>query len=163
MILGIVNGFNVSLYSYLIGSLLALNNVDIILSVSLLIAAIIFYLFFYKDMLFIIFNEELAQLSRKKVKIANILFTILIAMVVVISIRAVGILLVSALLVIPTLLSLNLSSSFKQTIFISSLCAFVAVVAGIIVSFLVDIPPSGAIVMLLFFGFLVTTFFRRTS
>lgn len=161
VVIGIVKGFNVSLYSYLIGSILALNNLDIMLAFSLLTATVFFYIFFYKDMFYIIFSEELAKLSRKRVNLVNILFILLIAMVVVISIRAVGILLVSALLVIPTLISLNLSKSFKHTIFLSSLSAFIAMIAGIIFSFILDIPPSGAIVLLLLAGFLATQFYKR--
>ncbi len=163
VIIGIVRGFNTSLYSYLIGSVLALSVLDIVLAFSLLGATIMFMVFFYKDMFHLTFNEELAQLSRKQVNIANIIFTILVAMVVVISIRAVGILLVSALLVIPTLIALNVAKSFKQTIIISSISALIAVLIGIVFSFLVDIPPSGSIVLLLFVGFFGTQLYKKIS
>ena len=156
VVIGIVRGFNTNLYSYLIGSILALSVVDIILAFALLFAAVMFLIFFYKDMLHLTFNEELALLSRKNVNLANVLFTILVAMIVVISIRAVGILLVSALLVIPTLISLNLSKSFKHTLIISSVSSVIAMIAGIIISYIIDIPPSGSIVLLLFLGFFAT-------
>jgi len=161
VIIGIVRGFNTSLYSYLIGSVLALSMTDIVLAIFLLCASIVFMIFFYKDMFHLTFNEELAELSRKRVKVANIIFTILVAMVVVISIRAVGILLVSALLVIPTLIALNISKSFKQTIAISVVGALVSMLVGIIFSFIIDIPPSGAIVLILFAGFLGTSFLKK--
>ncbi len=161
VIIGIVRGFNTSLYSYLIGSVLALSLTDIFLAFFLLAAIIVFMMFFYKDMFHLTFNEELAQLSRSKVNLANIIFTILVAMVVVISIRAVGILLVSALLVIPTLVALNISKSFKQTVIISSLSALIAVLVGIVFSFIIDIPPSGSIVLLLFVGFFATQLLKR--
>lgn len=163
VIIGIVRGFNTSLFSYLIGSILALSMTDIILAFVLLSATVIFMILFYKDMFHLTFNEELAQLSRKKVNIANMIFTVLVAMVVVISIRAVGILLVSALIVIPTLIALNISNSFKQTIFISSLSSIIAVLLGIIFSFLADIPPSGSIVLLLFVGFFGTQLYKKIS
>src|SRR3989338_11545900 len=160
VIIGIVRGFNTSLYSYLIGSILALSIMDIILAFVLLLITIIFFIFFYHDLFYMTFNEELAQLSRKRINIANIIFTILVAMVVVISIRAVGILLVSALLVIPTLIALNLATSFKRTILISTMSALIAVIFGIIFSFIIDIPPSGSIVLLLLIGFLSTSFLK---
>ncbi len=163
VIIGIVRGFNTSLYSYLIGSVLALNVTDIVLAFTLLAATILFMTFFYKDMFHLTFNEELAQISRKRAPLANILFTALVAMVVVISIRAVGILLVSALLVIPTLISLNISKSFNQTVILSSLSALVAVLVGILFSFLVDIPPSGSIVLLLFLGFFGAHLYKQFS
>ena len=161
VIIGVVRGFNTSLYSYLIGSILALSIIDIILAFSLLVATVVFMILFYKDMFYMTFNEELAQLSRKNVNLANIIFTILVAMIVVISIRAVGILLVSALLVIPTLIALNISKSFKQTIIISSVSALISVIIGIVFSFIIDIPPSGSIVLILFAGFFGTSFLKR--
>ena len=161
VIIGIVRGFNTSLYSYLIGSILALSRTDIFLSFTLLAATGIFFALFYQDMFYNTFNEELAKLSRKRIKLANFFFTVLVAMVVVSSIRAVGILLVSALLVIPTLIALHLGKSFKQTMYLSALSAMLAVSIGIIVSFVADIPPSGSIVLLLFLGFVVTQFLRR--
>lgn len=155
VVIGIARGFTTNLYSYLIGSVLALRFIDIALAYSLLVATLIFLWFFYKDMFYLTFNEELAQLSRKHAGIANFVFTLLVAMVVVVSIRAVGIMLVSALLVIPTLIALTTSLSFRHTILLSSLYASLAVLFGIVLSYLLDIPPSGAIVLLLFFGFVV--------
>ncbi len=156
-----VRGFNSNLYSYLIGSILTLNNFDLILALSLLLAVIIFLKLFYQDMFYLTFNEELAYLYRHRVNLANIIFTLLTAMVVVISIRAVGILLISALLVIPSMIALNLASSFKQALLISSFSAMVAAISGIIVSYIVDLPPSGVIVLLLFAGFVVTSAFKK--
>lgn len=161
LVIGIVRGFNTNLYSYLIGSILALSVIDIIFAFGLLLLTALFLFFFYKDIFHLTFNKELAQLSRKKLSIANFLFTILVAMVVVVSIRAVGILLVSALIVIPTLIAINLSKSFKGTMIISSISSLLAVWIGILFSFPLDVPPSGLIVLLLFFGFIVTYFFKK--
>ncbi len=161
IIIGLVKGFNVNLFSYLIGSILSLNTVDIVLAITLLVLTIAFFLFSYRDLFFMTFNEELAILHNKNLEKINIIFTILTAMIIVLSIRAVGILLVSALIVIPTLLALNISKSFKQTLFFSALFSALAMILGIILSFIFDIPPSGSIVLLLFLGFLITQFFRR--
>src|SRR3989344_804249 len=161
VIIGIVRVFNTSLYSYLIGSILALSVGDIIFAAVLLLLTILFLILFYRDLFLLTFNEELAKLSRKRVEWANIIFTVLIATIVVISIRAVGILLVSALLVIPTLIALNLAKSFQQTLVISSIGSLTAVVLGIILSYGLDIPPSGSIVLMLFAGFVVTGFYAR--
>ena len=163
VVVGIVRGFNTSLYSYLIGSILSLSAGDIVFAFALLALTLLFLLFFYKDIFHITFNEELARLSRKRVKLANLLFTILVAMIIVVSIRAVGILLVSALLVIPTLIALNLAHSFKHTLIISSLSALLAMLIGTIGSFILDIPPSGSIVLLLFVGFISTQLLRSRT
>jgi len=154
-IIGITNGFNVNLFSYLIGSVLALSSTDIIIVLSLLVVVAGFVALFYKKLMFITFNDELAKLRVKNVEIINIIFTVLVALVVVMSIRAVGILLVSALIVIPTLIALQLSGSFRSTLVFSSLSSVIAVLFGIILSYYFNIPPSGAIVMTLFAFFIV--------
>jgi zinc transport system permease protein len=150
IIVGAVRGFNIDLFSYLIGSILAVSTADLVIIFSLLLCTSLFVLFFYKDMVFVTLNQELAWLRKKKMTIVNTLFTLLIAMAVVVSVRAVGILLVSALLVIPTLVALQISSSFKQTMLFSTVASLLGVEAGIILSYYFNLPPSGMIVMLLF-------------
>ena len=161
VVIGITRGFTVSLYSYLIGSILALSWFDLGFIFALLVFIILFLSFFYKKMLFVTFNEELAQLSIKRISLPTILFTLLVAVTVVISIRAVGILLVSALIVIPTMIALSLSRSFLQTLTLSVIAAVITVLLGIVISFILDIPPSGSIVLLLLVGFLGATLCRR--
>lgn len=150
IIIGAVRGFGVDLFSYLIGSILALNTFDLILAGALLIATLAFVIVYFKDLLLFAFNQELAELRIKKIHVLNTIFILLVAFTVVVSIRAVGILLISALIVLPTLISLQLSKSFKSTLFISVGASVLATLVGIVSSFYLDIPPSGTIVMFLF-------------
>ncbi len=160
-IIGLQRGFNTNLYSYLLGSILTLGTFDLILMSVLLLTTLLFLIYFYRELFLGTFNEELARLSARRAGLSSFLFTILIAMLVIISMRAVGILLVSSLIVVPTLIALNLAHSFRQTLLFSSLSAVIAVLAGIIVSYFADIPPSGSIVLLLFLGFLGTRILMR--
>ncbi len=157
VITGIVHGFTVDLFSFLIGSILTLNSLDLYLIFAVLAAAIAFIAFFYRQVFYMTFNEELAKLQQKNNGLVNVLFTIVVALAVAVSIRAVGILLVSALLVLPTLIALKLSKSFRETMGIAVGCSLVAMVAGIFISFALDMPPSGIIVMTLFVLFFVVS------
>ncbi|HLP79405.1 MAG TPA: metal ABC transporter permease, partial [Acidobacteriota bacterium] len=121
----------------------------------ILVLMVGFILKYYKQLFFMTFNDELARLRHKEYSLVNFLFTIMVALAVVVSIRAVGILLVSALLVLPTLISLQISRSFKSTIVVSILCSVFAMICGIFLSFVLDLPPSGMIVMILLLIFAV--------
>ena len=96
------------------------------------------------------FSRELAELRIRHANLLNSAFILLVAFTVVISMRAVGILLISALIVIPTLISLKVTNSFRNTLIASSAFSLFATVAGIIAAFYLNIPPSGTIVMTLF-------------
>lgn len=157
VLLGIVRGFNSDLYSYLIGSILSLNYADIALIYALVFANGVFFLFGYRALFHLSFHEELARLQFRRTKLVEIMFTILVAFTVAMSIRAVGILLVSALLVIPALIALKLAHSFKQTLVISVISAISAVTLGIVCAFFLNLPPGGAIVLLLFTGFVLVS------
>jgi len=157
IITGIVHGFTVDLFSFLIGSILTLSKSDLILIFSALVIMLFFVIAYYKKIFFTTFNEELAQLNQKDHELVNFVFTFLVALAVAVSIRAVGILLVSALLVLPTLISLQISKSFRSTMTITMVASLLAMIAGIISSFILNLPPSGMIVMILFVFFFIVS------
>jgi zinc transport system permease protein len=147
--IGLAQGFTVDLFSYLFGSILVISFKDLFIIFAVLIAVLIFIIAFYKKLVFMSFQENLAKLNGIHVNWVNSIFAVLVAATVVISIRAVGILLVSALLVIPAVSALAISSSFRRTMVFSAIFGVLSVVLGIIISFLLNLPPSGAIVILM--------------
>jgi len=160
IIIGLARGFRTDLFSYLIGSVLTLSTTDLIIIFSVLIIVLLYIFKFYKNLVLITFNSELAYLSNSKTKIINSIFTILVAMGVVISIRAVGILLITALLVLPTLSAIKVSNSFKKTLIISVIFSVIAMIVGIFISFYLNVPPSGVIVFILLIIYILTHFYK---
>ena len=150
IIIGSVKGFGVDLFSYLIGSILVLDELDLWLSGALLVATATFIIIFFRPLMLFSFSQDFAELRIRHAKLLDAAFILLVAFTVVISMRAVGILLISALLVIPTLIALQVTSSFRNMLLASAAFSLLATVAGIIASFYLNVPPSGAIVMLLF-------------
>lgn len=155
VIIGSTRGFTLNIFSFIIGSILALSVTDLILIGSVLAITALFIGVFYRQLFMLTFSEEMAQLKAPRSQLISVLFTVIIALVVAISIRAVGILLVSSLIVIPALIALLIAKSFRQTIIYSSLVGIVAMVLGIISSFYLDTPPSGTIVLLLVAAYLL--------
>ena len=149
VVLGITRGFTVDLFSYLFGSILALSKADLALIAVVLVAVVLFVYVYYRELVFMSFHEDLAELSGVKSTLVSSLFAVMTALAVVVSIRAVGVLLVSALLVIPALTALMLAKSFKATMGYSVLVSVCALLAGIILAFLLNLPPGGLIVLTL--------------
>ncbi len=150
----LAHSFNVDLMSYLFGDILAIEPIEVWL--SLLLAAIVIgsILANYHPLLFLTFDKEAARASGIKPHRLDLLLTVLTAVTVVLGMKVVGLLLVTGLLIIPAAASLQLASNFKQTLWLSSLVAFVSVTAGLAVAVALDLPPAASIVLLsfLFFG-----------
>lgn len=147
-------GFNVDLFSYLFGNILAISTSEAILSVALSIVVLLVITFFYWDLFSATFDEEYAKTTDIKTNFINILLTILTAITVVLSIKVVGIMLVSALLILPAVTALQISKKFKAALILGGLISLTSVILGIIISYILDLPPGATIVMLnaVFFG-----------
>ncbi len=161
LLISIANEMNSNIFSYLFGSILTISNSDLIIMSLVLIMIIIFYYFNYKYLLYSTFNYEMAVVRNKKTELIEKLFIIISAITIVVSIRAVGILLISAILVIPTLISLNLSKSFKSTLVISSISSVIGIYIGIFFSYLFDLPTGSMIVMSLIILFIISLIFKK--
>ena len=97
--------------------------------------------------MYITFDEKQARVSGSNVKLANYVFIVLAAITVVTSIRLVGVLLISALIVLPNITAILFGRGFKKTAMISIGIAIVSVVFGIVISYLANVAPAGAIVL----------------
>ena len=149
--------FNVSLFAFLFGNILAVSPQDLWASVGLAVLVVAGIVFFYHELLFTTFDEESARASGLPVSRLDALLALLTSFTVVIGMKIVGLLLMSALLVIPGAAALQLASTFKQCSFLASLVAVLSIVGGLITASFLDLPPSGAIV--LFAGGLFFVFF----
>lgn len=148
------NGFNVDLFSYLFGNILAISAIEAVLSAALFLIVILAIAFFYWDLFSATFDEEYAKTTGIRTNFINTLLTVLTAITVVLSVKVVGIMLVSALLILPAVTALQISRKFKTALFFGGLCSLVSVILGIIASFIFDLPPGATIVMInvLFFS-----------
>jgi zinc transport system permease protein len=161
VLIGISDGLNTNIFSYLFGSLLTISYFDISIAFIVLVIILIFYYYNYKTLFFSSFNNDMARVRNKKTQVVDKVFIILAALTIVISIRAVGILLISGLLIIPALIGLRLSSSFKQSIVISIISSIIGIYLGIFLSYYFDLPVGGTIVLSLVGLFLGSLFFKK--
>ena len=156
-------GFNVDLFGYLFGNILAISNVEVILSVILsLIVLLVIYLFYW-DLFSATFDEEYAKTTGIKTNFINILLTLLTAITVVLSVKMVGVMLVSALLILPAVTALQISKGFKIAMIIGSIFSLISVLLGITFSFLFDLPTGAMVVMINILFFIISFIYKSIN
>jgi zinc transport system permease protein len=156
-------GFNVDLFSYLFGNILAINNTEVVLSIVLSAAVFALIYFFYHDLFSVTFDEEYAKTTGIKAGAMNSLLAMLTAVTVVLSVKVVGVMLVSALLILPAVSALQVAKSFKTAIVIGAVVALLSVLSGIVVSFFFDLPAGATIVMVNVMFFLIALALRKLN
>ncbi|MFW6382076.1 MAG: metal ABC transporter permease [Bacillota bacterium] len=147
--------------SYLFGSISLVGSKDIyiIFSLALLIIAIIIK--FYYGFFFLAFNEDEARLAGVPVKFLNIIFMVVTALTVALSIQIVGTLLIASLITIPVATGMLLGKSFKMTIWYSILFSLISVNSGIILSFYYDLASGGTIILFSVFLLLIVILINK--
>ena len=140
---------NVSLLSYLFGSLTTVSQFDIILIVALASTIFVITLLFRKAFFALCHDAEFAQVSGIPVRFLSMLLAVMTAVTVTVAMRVVGLLLVSALMVIPVASAQQLSKSFKGTRNLASVIGSVGALSGVIASFYFDLAPGALIVVLI--------------
>lgn len=140
-------GFTVDLFSFLFGSIVLVTTMDTIIILSISVVVVILLCILYRSILFVTFNEEMASISGVPTKAINYIFVAVAATVVVVSMRLTGTLLITALIVLPTITAVRFGRSFKVTILVSIGISVSSVVSGILLSYVLDWPPSGTVVV----------------
>ena len=148
LISSLSKGFNVDLFSYLFGSILLIKDMELVLSVILSIAVVTTVLFFYNSLFAMTYDEDFASIMRLNVRHMNYLMSILTSITIVLGIRVVGTMLISSMIIFPTVTALQISNSFKNTILISSIVSTFSVILGVFISFVYDLPTGATIVIL---------------
>ena len=159
----LAGGFNVDLFGYLFGSILSISETEVIISTVLSVLVILAITIFYHDLLSITFDEESAKASGINAKRINTIFVLLTAVTVVLSMKVVGIMLISALLIFPAVTALQIASSFKVVMIAASLSSVISVISGIILSFFLDLPTGATIVMMNFMLFIFALIYKKIS
>ncbi|WP_340112168.1 metal ABC transporter permease [Maribellus mangrovi] len=142
-------GYTPNLMSYLFGNILTVTSSELwwMLTLNLVITG--FFALFFQKILYIAFDEEFARTAGLPVQLFNYLIIVLIALTVVLNIRVVGIILILSLLTIPQASANLFTKDFKALLILSSVFAFVGTIAGLFISYFLDIPSGAAIIFTL--------------
>lgn len=154
-------GYNVDLMSYLFGSIIAVSSEDIIYLTILDLFIISIVSIFYKQILAVSYDSEFASLRGINVKFFYTLILILAGLCVVAAIKAVGLILVIALLTIPTYLAEAFSNKLSKMMIISSLLATIFTLLGLVVSYMYDISSGASIIIVAVVILAIVKIFKR--
>ncbi|GIF07447.1 metal ABC transporter permease [Actinoplanes siamensis] len=148
---------NASLMQYLFGSLITTSPTDIAV-IAVLGAAVLAAMLVFRPALFALCNdEEYARVSGLPVRTLNLLLAVTTAVTVTIAMRTVGLLLVSALMVVPVAAAQQLTRGFRSTMAVAMLIGICAAGAGVVVSGEIDTAPGATTVLLAIAAFLLAT------
>jgi zinc transport system permease protein len=154
-------GYNVDLFSYLFGNILIITRNDVYLTVVLAVVVVMVVTLRARAFFAVAFDEELARTSGINTRTANILLVLMTAVTVVLAMKLVGIMLVSALLIIPPVAALQLRRGFMPTILFAAGFGILSVVSGILASFALNLPTGGTIIVASFLLFVVASLAGR--
>lgn len=161
VILSIGHGFNANLLNYLFGSIVTVTSNDVLTMVVLAVVVILILGIFYKQLVWVTFDEEAAKVGGIRTRLINTILIVLAAFVVSLSIPIVGALLISALIVIPVITALQFKKSFAKTIIWAEIISIFSVISGIFASFYLNLSTGGTIVLIMLAIFAGTLVFKK--
>lgn len=161
ILISLRKGYSFDLASYLFGNVLLVSQADLIRVGVTALLSLGFILLFYKELFYLSYNAEMAGFYRVPVKAVNRFFLALLAASIVINLKAAGIILVSAQLILPAATAFNLARRLPAVILISALVATIAAVGGFAMSWWLDLPTGANIVMLEFGLFIISLIIRK--
>lgn len=144
---GYIKNGSSNLNSFLFGSIVAISDFELYLTIGLGVAVIIVSMLLYKELFFVTFDEEAAKLAGVPVKVINFIIMLLTAITVSVASRIVGALMISSMLVIPVAAAMMISKSYRQTVWLSILFAQIFTMAGLFISYYLNLKPGGTIVI----------------
>ncbi|HQK63960.1 MAG TPA: metal ABC transporter permease [Candidatus Staskawiczbacteria bacterium] len=163
VVISIAHGFNTNLYNYLFGSIVTVTMFDVYIIAALSILVVAVVIKFYKEIIYISFDEDSAKVSGIPVKLINGVLILLAAITVSLAIPIVGVLLISALIVIPVVAALQLKKSFLKTLICAEFISILSVISGIFVSFYLNLSTGGTIVLIMLVIFLIMFWLNKNK
>lgn len=154
-------GYTVDLMSYLFGSIMAVDQSELLLFLALDVVAVLVVITLYRELVAVSFDADFAQIKGVKVKLLQIVLLLLASVTVVMAIRVVGLMLVIALLTIPTWIAEKHSNSLGEMMIKASVVAFVASFAGLVISYHLNITTGAVIIISLVILFAINELFVR--
>ncbi len=159
----LTSGGNIDIGNYMFGSIYTLSREDLIITVIVALTVLILYALFYNKLFSVTFDEDFAKATGIKVSLYNALLACLTAVTVVIGMRMMGTLLISALIIFPVLSAVRLAKSYKAVIIASVIVSLIGFFGGLILSVLLKTSPGSSVVIVNLVIYLICTLFSKIS
>lgn len=158
LLIGFLKDYYVDVFSYLFGNILALTATDLWISLVMTAIVVLVVTALFKELLALSFDAEVAAVMGLPVRLLHYLLLLLIALTVVLSVKAVGVVLVSALIVTPAAAAYQLTVSFRRMMLLSVIIGIGSSVGGLLLSYWIDFPSGAGIVLIATLVFFLSWF-----
>ncbi len=155
MVISMTTGMNTDVSNYLFGSILGLTNKDVVLITILTIIVLLFFIFFYNKIFAITFDEIFSKATGINANLYNMIIAFLTSLVIVLGMKTMGSLLISSLMIFPTLTSMRVFKSFKQVMINSLIISIICFLIGIFISYIYNMPTGASIAVINICAFLI--------
>ncbi len=129
--------------SFLFGSILTVTRLDMVMVVILSLISVFTLILLYHQLVFIAYDEEAAKVAGVKVRLINYIFNILVASAISVSIRIVGVLVLSSMIALPVAAALQLGKGFRLTLLFSVVFSVLDIMLGLFLSYYLNVAPGG--------------------
>jgi zinc transport system permease protein len=163
VVLSLMHNVQIDFMSYLFGDILSLSKTDLIWIFGLFILTLIFFYRHWQDMLNVTLNPQLAQVEGVAVQKIQLTYTLLLSLMIALSMKLVGVLLVTSLLIIPAAAARRISNTPEQMLGYTLIIGCLSIVFGIFSSMLWNIPTGPSIVMVASAIFVLLWIFSRKA
>jgi zinc transport system permease protein len=160
VLVSLTDKVNIDLFSFLFGSITTVSTTDLYIIGALTVVILAVVGLLYRQLAYASFDEDQATASGLKTTLINQVLILLAAVMVVVSLRVVGGLLIGALTVIPVAAAAQLARSFRQTLFLAVGFGLVSVIAGLLLAYYLDLAAGGTIVLTALAAFGLSLLFR---
>jgi zinc transport system permease protein len=147
VVISMTTGMNTDVCNYLFGSILAMSKDDVMLSIALAVVVLLLFVLFYNKIFAVTFDEGFAKASGVRTGLYNMLIAFLTAITIVLGMRMMGALLISALIIFPALTSMRLCKKFKTVTICSTIVSVVCFFIGVVLSYLEAVPTGASVVL----------------
>jgi zinc transport system permease protein len=153
----VTTGMNTDVCNFMFGSILAMSQSDVYISIIVSIIVAILFIIYYRKLFLITFDEEFAKASDLNATKYTNLIAILTALVIVVGMRMMGTMLISSIIIFPALTSMRIFKSFEKVVVSSGIISVVAFLVGIYISYIYNISTGAAIVLVNLTLFIIFT------
>lgn len=133
--------------SFLFGSILTVSKSDIIIIIISGIICLSVLALIYNKLIYVTFDEDGAKTAGINVKLINYLFTLLVGATISLSIRIMGVLVISSIIVVPVATAIQLKKNFNKTLIYSVIFGFIDIMLGLVLSYTLNSAPGGTIAL----------------
>ena len=154
-VISLASGQNADVYSYMFGSILAMKESDVYVSIALSVVVLILFIVFYNKIFAVTFDENFAKATGTRANLYNMLIALLTAVTIVVGMRIMGTMLISSLIIFPALSAMRIFRQFRSVVIASAVISIICFFIGLVASYAFSTPTGASIVIVNLIVFLL--------